>query len=109
MFNKDLDPEFPWSGNLPIAPYSPLSFTTKHYVYFLLSKECELLYIGVTSNVRQRLMNHYRNSKKNNLGFYFYELERFDDRKSAETFEAQLIIKHRPKLNEDYRFMGVAL
>lgn len=82
-------------GVMPIKPYT---FRGKQdYVYYLYSDNYDLLYIGVTYNLRKRLMTHWRNF--NGL-FVYYFVTPVKDRETALRLESEQIQKFNPPYNK---------
>lgn len=65
-----------------------------NYIYFLISKEYEIVYIGSTCNIYTRLSSHL-NSNKNFESIKFFQVPK----EIASEIEADLIIKYDPKYN----------
>ena len=64
-------------------------------VYFLYKND-DLVYIGQSINIFNRLYSHVENGKD----FDFYSFVKCDTQKEAETFERYLINKYKPILNK---------
>lgn len=78
--------------------------TTNSGIYLLYDKELELIYIGMASNFRQRLLEHtrYDDSTKTKIPegeikyYYFIECK---DLQTRYLYESILIITLKPKYN----------
>ena len=70
----------------------------RHMVYKCLDTKDELLYVGVTSNIKSRMKQHRNNS------FWFKDTNKiiakiYDTRKEADLAEARIIRKNNPIYN----------
>ena len=74
-----------------------MSCNDQVYIYFLIDKE-EIVYIGVSQNVEQRLVGH------KDKQYTKYLKVKAGERKYAVEIERQLIISHRPKYNTVHLF-----
>ena len=88
------------SGTLPVPPYSELSSLGGDFVYFLYSSNGELLYIGQTGRLRDRLQAHYKNSQRQSLGYDNFTIEKMENRREAWHYEKELILKYKPPHNK---------
>lgn len=68
-------------------------------VYRAFSKDNELLYIGITKDLKNRIINH-KSSKKWWIEVDRIDEESFDDRVSAMKAEARAIKSENPKYNK---------
>lgn len=74
----------------------PPNHIDKSYIYFLLSEEEQVLYIGQTTNLCQRMGTHLYSGVINGISKIRYFLT---DKYHINEVEAALIIKYRPKYN----------
>ena len=76
---------------------------TEHYVYFLYNDDDELLYIGKTSNLRERLSCYFSKSKKigwkkeiNPDSLILFKCSTLTD---LDIYETYFINKYKPRMN----------
>ena len=84
-------------GSLPIKERAIKSRKDRYFVYSLTSGDGELLYIGVSAQLRTRLMAHWRNNEKIYMEF---RAKPFDVKIDAYLEESRMIDRYKPKLNK---------
>jgi len=84
-----------------------LSFSSFHYapsisgVYFILSSQEELLYIGFSDNINSRLVK-YKNNRLNTGLFHKVKIYPYEDLMTINFFEEYCIKKYKPSMNNIY-------
>lgn len=74
----------------------------KHYIYRFLGERKELLYIGKTSNLKQRISGHLSGShltKDKRLAIKYIEYQEFENKVDMDIKEVYLIAKYKPPFN----------
>ncbi len=84
-------PVFPWDKpNAEEAPQAP-------GVYVFWNSESVIIYIGMSGNLRQRLLQHDQNGDIS--GIAWFQWHEADSEQNAREVEAVMIRKYRPPLN----------
>jgi excinuclease UvrABC nuclease subunit len=73
----------------------------KPCVYFLYSKDRELLYVGKSSALLARLGIHYMEAK---IDFYYVRYIEYDNEEQAFEYERKYIEHYKPKYNLKRRY-----
>lgn len=103
MFRVDLNTTLDTSSIITSACISRHEINSnlkplKGYTFnYILGSGDEIIYIGYSNNIYHRLTQH-----KSSRQFDRVILIEFDDEPTARSFEKQLILEYRPKLNNQY-------
>jgi predicted GIY-YIG superfamily endonuclease len=96
-----------YRGPFPVTDYYVPEFG--HMVYFLFNNESGLIYIGRTSNLRQRLKSHWNTKQEH--GLYHWMAVEFQTKQEMAQTEMRLIREKKPRLNiignpDNYEIFG---
>lgn len=86
-------------GTFPLVPWSRRELTQmrSEWVYVIRDRAGEVVYVGVTKNLRSRIKVHSRLT--DDRGYGSWSAEAWPTRAEAEAEEVRLTRRHRPKHN----------
>lgn len=84
--------------------YEKVTIPEASGIYFLFGEKNELLYIGKSANLKQRLYSHFKSNSPSRLKYLGVQPKKFsvifEEEEKLDILERQMILKYSPPFNK---------